>query len=248
MKKSSGRGGRGAGSRSGRNPRVPARIAVLYEDEAVVALDKPAGLAAVPVPGSDAESAWSLLAAELKRRKQRAYVVHRIDRYTSGILLFAKTERDRDVLKEQFLEHSPAREYLAVVRGIPAEQEGTLVHYLRREGMFQTLTTERDREGARAELHYRVEQRLRGASVVRVALVTGLQNQIRVQFSAIGHPVIGDRKYNQEEAEERRIARVALHAAHLEFYHPRTGENVVVDSELPSDMKALIKGLAGKGR
>jgi 23S rRNA pseudouridine1911/1915/1917 synthase len=135
-----------------------------------------------------------------------------------------------------------------VVRGIPSEKEGTLVHYLRREGMFQTLTTERDREGARAELHYRVEQRLRGASVVRVALVTGLQNQIRVQFAAIGNPVIGDRKYNQEEAEERRIARVALHAAHLEFYHPRTGENVVVDSELPSDMKALIKGLAGKGR
>jgi 23S rRNA pseudouridine1911/1915/1917 synthase len=111
--------------------------------------------------------------------------------------------------------------------------------------MFQTLTSERDREGARAELHYRVEQRLRGASLVRVALVTGLQNQIRVQFSAIGHPVIGDRKYNQEEAEERRIARVALHAAHLEFYHPRTEENIVVECELPSDMRSLIKGLAG---
>jgi 23S rRNA pseudouridine1911/1915/1917 synthase len=69
-----------------------------------------------------------------------------------------------------------------------------------------------------------------------------------VQFAAIGHPVIGDRKYNQEEAEERRIARVALHAERLEFYHPRTGENVVVECEMPSDMKALIKGLAGKGR
>ena len=248
MKKNPGRGGRGAGRQGGRGPRVPERIAVLYEDDAVVALDKPAGLVAVPVPGSDAESAWSLLTAELKRRKQRAYVVHRIDRYTSGILLFAKTERDRDVLKEQFLEHSPAREYLAVVRGIPAEQEGTLVHYFRREGMFQTLTTERDREGARAELHYRVEQRLRGASLVRVALVTGLQNQIRVQFAAIGHPVIGDRKYNQEEAEEKRIARVALHAERLEFYHPRTEENVVVECELPGDMRGLVKGLAGKGR
>lgn len=244
MKKST-RGGRLGGP--GRGPRV-GTPRVLYEDDAVVALDKPAGLAAVPVKGSDAESAWSLLSEELKRRKQRAYVVHRIDRFTSGVMLFAKTEGDRDVLVQQFLNHEPAREYLAVVRGQMEENEGTLVHYFRKDGMFQTLSTERDREAARAELHYRVEHRLRGASLVRVALVTGLQNQIRVQFSAMGHAVIGDRKYHGAEAEERRIARVALHAAYLEFIHPRTGASVAVECELPADMTSLLRQLEPKSR
>src|SRR5579863_9323235 len=102
-----------------RRVRFSPELSVLYEDDAVVALDKPAGLAAVPIEGSDAESAWSLLSTRLKVKRQRAYVVHRIDRFTSGILLFAKTEMDRDALVRQFLAHTPARDYLAVVRGSP---------------------------------------------------------------------------------------------------------------------------------
>jgi 23S rRNA pseudouridine1911/1915/1917 synthase len=219
-------------------------LAVLYEDDAVVALDKPAGLPAVPVKGSDTPSALSLLAARLKPRRQRAFVVHRIDRYTSGVLLFAKTERDRDSLVRQFLAHTPERQYLAVVRGRLAVREGTLVHFLRRDGMFQKLSKESDSQGARAELRYSVEQPLAGASLVRVTLVTGLQNQIRVQFSAIGHPVIGDRKYHPGEAEERRIARVALHAAHLGFLHPRSGEQISVECEPPADFRSLVRGLS----
>ncbi len=214
---------------------------MLYEDDAVVALNKPAGLLAVPVKGSDTPSALSLLSAKLKLKRQRAFVVHRIDRFTSGVLLFAKTESDRDALIRQFLGHTPVRQYLAVVRGHLAAREGTLVHYFRREGMFQKLTTESDEKGARAELRYSVERPLRAASLVRVTLVTGLQNQIRVQFSAIGHPVIGDRKYHSAEASERRIARVALHAAHLQFLHPRTGESVQVDCELPPDFQRLLQ-------
>jgi 23S rRNA pseudouridine1911/1915/1917 synthase len=229
------------------NPRTrrPSREqARLYEDDAVIALNKPAGLLAVPVDGSDAPSAWSLLSTELKPRRQRAYVVHRIDRFTSGVLLFAKTERDRDLLVHQFLSHTPVRQYLAVIRGHLGAKEGTLVHYFRRGGMFQKLTSEKDRQAARAELRYVVERRLRGASLVRVELITGLQNQIRVQFSAIGHPVIGDRKYHPEEASERRIARVALHASHLEFIHPRSGQSVSVDCEPPADFKSLLKALS----
>ncbi len=219
-------------------------LARLYEDDAVVVVNKPAGLAAVPVKGSDAVSAWSLLSAGLKARRERAFVVHRIDRFTSGILLFAKTERDRDTLVRQFLEHTPVRQYLAVVRGHVAAEEGKLVHYFRRKGMFQKLSAERDRQAARAELRYVVESRLRGASLVRVTLLTGLQNQIRVQFSVTGHPVIGDRKYHPEEASERRIARVALHAGHLEFVHPRSGAGVVVDCEPPTDFQALVWALS----
>lgn len=110
--------------------------------------------------------------------------------------------------------------------------------------MFQKLSTEKDSRATRAELRYTVEQSLRRASLVRFTLVTGLQNQIRVQFAALGHPVIGDRKYSPEEVSERKIDRVALHAAHLEFAHPRSGKAISVDCPLPSDMKTLLQSLA----
>ena len=187
-------------------------------------------------------SALSLVSAQLKR--QRALVVHRIDRFTSGILLFAKTQGDRDALVRQFLAHRPVRQYLAVVRGHLTAKEGTLVQYFRKDGMFQKLTSASDSQAARAELRYTVERSLQGASLVRVTLGTGLQNQIRVQFSAIGHPVIGDRKYHPDEAAERRISRVALHAAHLEFQHPRSREIVSVDCEPPPDFESLVQSLS----
>ena len=232
-------------SRGPRRSQGDAReVRILYEDEAVIVVDKPAGLAAVPVVrGTKAPSALGLVAAELKERGKRAFVVHRIDRFTSGILLFAKTERDRDALVRQFLQHKPVREYLAVVRGEVKPEQGTLVHYFRKQGMFQKLSTARDTKAARAELHYTVEQKLRGASLLRVRLVTGLQNQIRVQFSIMGHPVVGDRKYHPEEAEEKRISRVALHAGQLEFTHPRTGKTISLDSQPPQDFNQLVKAL-----
>ena len=244
MKKLPCKGGKGSGKQNRRQPRFPRELLVLYEDDAVVALNKPAGLPAVPVKGSDTPSAWSILSAKLKLKRQRAFVVHRIDRFTSGILLFAKTESDRDALVQEFRGHTPARQYLAVVRGPLRVKEGTLVHYVRREGMFQRLTTESDSKAARAELRYSVERLLRAAALVRVTLVTGLQNQIRVQFSAIGNPVIGDRKYHPVEASERRIARVALHAAHLQFIHPHSGKSVSIDCELPPDIQSLLRALS----
>jgi 23S rRNA pseudouridine1911/1915/1917 synthase len=220
------------------------KLTVLYEDDAVVVLNKPAGLPAVPIKGSRTDSAWSLLSAQLERKRQHAFVVHRIDRFTSGILLFAKTQRDREALIQQFLSHTPVRDYLAVLRGHLKNKQGTLVHFLRREGMFQKLCSENNAGAARAELRYSVEGHLRGASLVRVALVTGLQNQIRVQFSAIGHPVIGDRKYHPAESSERLIARVALHAARLQFVHPRTGAPVSIDCEPPQDFQYLVQKLS----
>jgi len=243
MKKLPRKDGHRAGKQERRPPQFSRKLAILYEDDAVVAVNKPAGLLAVPVKGSDTSSALSLLSAELKPKRQRAFVVHRIDRFTSGVLLFAKTERDRDSLVRQFLAHTPVRQYIAVVRGHLGTKEGTLVHYFRREGMFQRLTTDRDPKGARAELRYSVERPLRSASLLRVTLVTGLQNQIRVQFSAIGHPVIGDRKYHPAEAVERRIARVALHAGHLQFIHPRSGNSLCLDCELPPDFQSLLQAL-----
>lgn len=248
MRRNSRSRGQHSERQGGKNSRSARKLIRLYEDDSVVAIDKPAGLAAVPVKGSDAPSAWSLLSAELRLKRQRAFVVHRIDRFTSGIMLFAKTELDRDMLVRQFLAHTPARQYLAVVRGYLSAKEATLIHHFRREGMFQKLTGTGDSQGARAELKYFVERRLRASSLVRVTLLTGLQNQIRVQFSASGHPVIGDRKYHPAEADERRIARVALHACHLSFLHPRSGAAVSVDSEPPPDFQSLVKALAPRER
>ena len=217
---------------------------MLFEDDAVIVLNKPAGLLAVPIKGSDVPSALSLLIAELKPRRQRALIVHRIDRFASGILLFAKTDHDRDALIRQFLAHTPVRKYLAVARGRLKEGSGTLVHYFRREGMHQQLRTVRDPEAARAELRYTVERSFADATLVRVELVTGLQNQIRAQFSAIGHPLIGDRKYHPKEAEEQLIDRVALHAAFLEFVHPRTAETITIECPPPADFQKLLQHLS----
>src|SRR5438105_6661088 len=153
----------GAAPKHRRQPRFSREIAILYEDDAVVAINKPAGLLAVPAPGSDAPSALSILSADLKTRRQRALVVHRIDRFASGVLLFAKSMRDRDALVQQFLAHTPVRQYLAVVRGRIVQKEGKLVHYFRKEGMHQKVSTDKDRKAARAELSYSVERSLRGA-------------------------------------------------------------------------------------
>jgi 23S rRNA pseudouridine1911/1915/1917 synthase len=230
-----------------RQPRLSREVAVLYEDDALIVLNKPAGLLAVPIKGSDVPSALSLLIAELKPRRQRALIVHRIDRFASGILLFAKTDRDRDTLIKQFLAHTPVRQYLAVARGRLKQESGTLVHYFRREGMYQQLRTARDPDAARAELRYSVERAFADATLVRVELVTGLQNQIRAQFSAMGHPLIGDRKYHRKEADEQLIDRVALHAAHLELVHPRTGEKITIDCPPPQDFQHLVRQLSRSG-
>jgi 23S rRNA pseudouridine1911/1915/1917 synthase len=110
--------------------------------------------------------------------------------------------------------------------------------------MYQQLRTARDPDAARAELRYKAERAFADATLVRVELVTGLQNQIRAQFSAMGHPLIGDRKYHRREADEQLIDRVALHAAHLEFVHPRTGERIVIECAPPEDFQNLIQQLS----
>jgi 23S rRNA pseudouridine1911/1915/1917 synthase len=235
-------------SEARRRPRFSREVAVLYEDDSVIVLDKPPGLLSVPIKGSDVPSALSIVVEELKAKKQRAHVVHRIDRFASGILLFAKTNSARNAMIEQFLGHAPVREYLTVLRGRLKEEAGTLVHYFKREGMFQQLRSAKDPQATRAEMRYAVEHQFEDACLVKVELVTGLQNQIRAQFAALGHPVIGDRKYHRAEADERLIDRVALHAARLEFVHPRTGERIVVECRPPADFQSLVRELGRPAR
>jgi len=231
-----------------RRPRFSRDLSILYEDDAVIVIDKPAGLLAVPIKGSATPSAWSLLAEKLERKKQRALIVHRIDRFSSGALLFAKTAPDRESLVRQFLAHTPVRQYVAALRhriaNSTTDEPRTLAHYFRREGMYQQLRTAKDPEASRAELRYSVERLFPDASLVRVELVTGLQNQIRAQFLALGHPVVGDRKYRRAESSEPLIDRVALHAAHLEFIHPRSRKNISIDCKVPPDFQHLLRELA----
>jgi 23S rRNA pseudouridine1911/1915/1917 synthase len=224
--------------------KFPRQVFTLYEDDALIVIDKPPGLLAVPIKGSHTPSALSVLTEGLESRRQRPFVVHRIDRFASGALLFAKTAGDRHDLVKQFLAHTPVRQYLTVVRGRINNPSGTLVHYFRREGMFQQLRTAKDPKASRAELRYTVERLLPDATIVRVELVTGFQNQIRAQFAALGHPIIGDRKYHREEAREQLINRVTLHAAHLEFIHPRSKATVAIDCKLPADIQHLIRELS----
>lgn len=238
---------RRGGTSGARGRRLSRELAILYEDDSVVAVNKPPGLLAVPAPGSDSPSALSLLSEHLGSRRQRIFVVHRIDRFASGVLLFAKTHPDRESLVRQFLAHTPIRRYLVVVRGHLSDKQGTLVHYFHKDGMHQKLSSAKDPRAARAELTYSVERSLQGASLLRVALVTGLQNQIRVQLAAIDRPVIGDRKYSPKEASETRINRVALHAEYLQFMHPRTGEPVTVECEPPADFRSLLNSLSLRG-
>src|ERR1043166_3894657 len=228
---------------SGSRANFPRQVRVLYEDDSLIVVDKPPGLLAVPIKGSRAPSTLSVLTAKLKDHRGRAYVVHRIDRFASGALLFAKTPADRHNLIQQFLAHTPKRQYLAAVRGRVAKQSDTLVHHFRRQGMHQQLRTTRDSKASRAELRYSVERVFANATLVRVELETGLQNQIRAQFAALGHPIIGDRKYHPPEAREQMIARVALHAANLQFIHPRTGETMSIHCKPPADFRALMQQL-----
>jgi 23S rRNA pseudouridine1911/1915/1917 synthase len=224
-------------------PSYSKKLPILFEDDAIIVINKPASLPAVPIQGSSTPSALSLLNALLKTKKQQAQVVHRIDRFTSGIILFAKTDSDRDDLIKQFLAHTPVREYLAVIKGKPKADSGMLIHFFKREEQRQILSNSKDKNAAKAKLFYRVEEHLHQATLVRVSLDTGLQNQIRAQFLAEGHPLIGDRKYNARGRNEERIDRVALHAQFLSFKHPRTGEKFAIECDLPLDIRSLIQDL-----
>ncbi len=218
------------------------RAEILYEDSQVIAVNKPAGILTVPIPGMKSANMQEALDRYLESQKRKAQTVHRIDRYTSGVVLFAKSTRARTRLMEQFRNHQPDRIYLALVRGVPDPPEGELVHYMKRikEGFRNVIVPEGDPEGTKARMLYRVVEPFRDTSLVEVALDTGLKNQIRVQLAEIGHPTVGDRHYASDEQEEKLIDRQALHASRLEFHHPATGDIVGLEAEMPKDFKRLI--------
>jgi 23S rRNA pseudouridine1911/1915/1917 synthase len=226
-------------------------LPIVFEDDSLIVLNKPAGLLAVPLPlerRNDARSVFEDLKVYLRQRaRRRPFVVHRIDRDTSGLVLFAKSEGAQLALKEQFKRHQPERVYQAVVYGLPSPSSGTwhdhLVWDIR--ALIQKETSPRDPRGKEAISHYRVIEPLAGASLIEVRLVTGKRNQIRIQARLRGHTLVGEVRYTYGPDELRPIEfqRQALHAQRLTFRHPTDDREMAFEAPLPPDMAALIARL-----
>jgi 23S rRNA pseudouridine1911/1915/1917 synthase len=224
-------------------------LPIVYEDDVLIVLNKPAGVLAVPLERrGDARSVFEDLKQYLGRRgRRRPLVVHRIDRDTSGLVVFAKTAAARDALKDQFKRREPERVYLAVVYGHPSPASGvwrdTLVWDT--DALIQKETSPRDPRGKEAVCGYRVVERLTGASLVEVTLVTGRRNQIRIQARLRGHTLVGEKRYTFGPGHLRPIAfpRQALHAHRLVFRHPSDGRQVRFEAPLPADISELVARL-----
>ena len=225
------------------------RLHVIYEDEALVVVNKPAGLLAVPLAQRrNAASAYEHLDAQWPRGgRRKLLVVHRIDRDTSGVVVFAKSLRAQERLKEQFLRREPERVYLAVVHGHPRPVQGSWRDYLVWDpaALVQKRAHPNDPLKKEAITHYRVLEELNGASLVEIRLETGKRNQIRMQARLRGHTLVGERLYVHDARvrSEIEFPRQALHASRLSFRHPITGRQVAVEAPVPEDFGSLIERL-----
>jgi 23S rRNA pseudouridine1911/1915/1917 synthase len=235
--------------RAGALTAPPGRLRIVFEDDCLIVVHKPAGLLAVPLPRrGDATSVHDLLVAHLRSRgRRRPLVVHRIDRDTSGLVVFATRGDAQASLRDQFRRHEPERVYLAVVYGVPSPPVGVWRDRLvwDRAALVQKATHPQDPRGHEARSDYRVLETFPGASLVEVRLVTGRRNQIRLQARLRGHTLVGERRYVSGPDELRRIdfPRQALHAWRLAFRHPVSGRLLRLESPLPADLTDLLARL-----
>ena len=214
-------------------------------------LNKPAGLLSVPLPRRQAEaSVYSALEPYLRPQRRRPFVVHRIDKDTSGLVVFAKDPRTQQALKKQFIHRDPERVYLALVYGHPEPTAGVWRDRLvwDRKSLIQRRTHPRDPQGADAVCHYRIVETFRDTSLIEVRLETGKRNQIRIQARLRGHTLVGERRYVYGPDTLRPIPfpRQALHACRLAFRHPVDGREMQFEAPLPDDFNRLIVRLRGE--
>jgi len=221
-------------------------LQILYEDETLLVINKPAGLLAVPLGrGKPSRSAFSVLADHLgPRRRGMPFVVHRIDRDTSGIVVFAKTAAAQQAIKDQFARREPERVYWAIVHGSPQPARGRWRDRLTwdDDALKQTVTDARDPKGVEAISDYHVIETFGDASLVEVRLHTGKRNQIRIQAAQRGHALIGERQY---ATSAKTFPRQALHAHRLSFAHPIDGRQLAFEAPLPEDLAGLLRRLRG---
>jgi 23S rRNA pseudouridine1911/1915/1917 synthase len=230
---------------------------ILFEDEHLIVVDKPAGMVVHPAAGNLDGTLVNALLHHCTGRLSgiggvaRPGIVHRIDKDTSGLLVAAKTDVAHEGLSAQFARHSIHRLYLAIVAGLPNPPSGTVDAPLGRSSANrQKMAIVGEGRGRHAITHYRLLRPLADASLVECRLETGRTHQIRVHMASIGHPLLGDPVYGRVRGTHRELlkrlgfARQALHAAELGFVHPVSKENLSFKTIVPSDMQELLSALS----
>jgi 23S rRNA pseudouridine1911/1915/1917 synthase len=230
---------------------------VLYEDDDVLAIDKPPGMVVHPAPGAPRGTVVNALAHRLGvlagvGRPDRPGIVHRLDRDTSGVLLVARTAAALEALARQFRQRTIEKVYLAVVRGSLGAASGIIDRPIGRHPRERKRMSVHARRGRAAVTRWTTLERLAGATLVRLEPETGRTHQLRVHLAALGHPIVGDRVYGARRAGRTGVPlafpRQALHAAEIRFDHPGSGLRVAVRAPLPEDLQELLATLRQPGR
>lgn len=216
------------------------RLRIVFEDEFIIAIDKGYGLLSMATKNEKSETAYRIVSDYVKSNDPEAhiFIVHRLDRDTSGIMIFAKRQRIQEILQRNWNESVMERKYMAVVEGEISPAEGEVKSYLKENAAMLMYSTNDAANGQLAITQYRTVASNGRFSLVEVQLQTGRKNQIRVHMHDLGHPIIGDRKYG---SKCNPIGRVALHAASLRFKHPITGQMLHFESILPEKFNYIIQ-------
>jgi 23S rRNA pseudouridine1911/1915/1917 synthase len=206
---------------------------ILYEDQHIIAIDKPAGIATVATDNQPC--IFRLMSALIKAEKgaNKVFLVHRLDKEASGVLIFAKSRAAMEIIKDNW--HKNDKKYLAVVDGNIQPEQGTIRSYLREGALQMVYECKPGEEGKLAVTHFRLQQTVGKYSLVEVSIESGRKHQIRVHLSSIGFPIVGDTKYGKPDGFKRRLR---LHAYWLTIEHPFTKETLTIQSKLP---KGFIK-------
>lgn len=216
------------------------KLRIIFEDQYLIVVEKKEGLLTVSTGNTDETTAFSILKTHVKKSspQNRIYVVHRLDRETSGVIMFAKTKEVQLILQENWHRIVTRRIYVALVEGQVEKQEDTIVTWLtENEKSLKIHSSETDNGGQQAITHYRCVKSNEDYSLLEIELETGRKNQIRVHMQGIGHPIVGDKKYG---AGTSPIGRVGLHARLLAFYHPITTEVVSFETPVPRNFLSIF--------
>ncbi len=218
-------------------------LAILSEDDDLLAVDKPAGVLSFPPTGRSERNLTDIARAHASRRGASCFAVHRLDRDTSGVLVFAKTEAAKAALDRAFRDGGVKKTYLAIVNGVPRPPLGRVKTYIADKGDRAISSRTPLRDGKTAITNYRTLERFANAALIEARPETGRFNQIRLHCVDIGCPIVGERKYAVASRLPMRGKRMMLHASRLEFKHPRDGRALVIEAPLPADFEALLDSL-----
>lgn len=215
-------------------------LTIIHEDDDIIIIDKPSGLLTIATEKEKRKTAYSILSNYVKKQdsNNKIFVVHRLDRETSGLLMFAKNEVIKKTIQATWKSTIHNRTYVAVVEGIVEPSEGVVESYLAESKAFIVYSGQNPKHGRKAITHYRKIDGNSGLSLLKVNLETGRKHQIRVHMQDINHPVIGDRKYG---STINPINRMGLHAQVLVFNHPVTGERCEFRTPVPKSFQNLFK-------